>query len=314
VTNPITDQLPVWAPEPATEEDATARLDTAPLSTRRRTRESQETEAARKRLLLIIIAAVGVLLIGVAGFFIWRALSTEDKPLPPPVVEGRKPMTFYVSGASADYPSLSVLFDTPRLKSGDRVVVRAAAITDELHIKESQARVLKGISIEADETIPEVVWKPKRNSISAGALLEMNDVEGFTIKGFTFDGKGEAGLAKALIQLECGCRDVKIENVKLRNWADAGIKFTNCIATKEKPVIVSGAQFTDNPKPAILFELRPFYYNAYPGNEHITIRDDCTIPPAAAIQVQTVKQGDYAGITLPKGRQPQVIPVTFPKK
>jgi serine/threonine protein kinase len=310
--SPVKDQAPAWEAAPAPNADATEQLDTAPRSTRRRTRESQKKEAARKRLILIIIAIAGALLIGVASFFIWRALSTEDKSSTPSPVVKREPMTFY-AGKDAEWPTLLVLVQTGKLRPGDHVVV-PNEITDELKIDTRDAFLIKGVTIEADEKKPEVLWKPRKNSAKASALIMLTDVEDVTIKGFTFDGKGEKGQADNLIQLTCGCRNVRLENIKLRNFLETGLRFSNCMATREAPVIVTGAQFADNPKPPILFELKEFFYKLYPANDNIIIRDDCTIPAAPPIQIQTVKKGDYDGVKLPMGRQAQILPVEFPKK
>ncbi len=281
----------------AVADDATARIDAAPKSGRRRNRQTQEAEASRRRRLLLILGVVGVLLIGVVGFFIWRAFSSRDvKPQPPPG-ETRKPTTFSV-GLDADFPTLGVLMKTGQLRPGDRVLVQSD-LNEELRIDKHDAGALKGITIEAEGKKKEVLWRPAKKSTRPSAIVMLTDVEDVTIKGFTFDGKGDSGPADNLIQLIGKCRNVKLENLKLRNYIDSGMRFTNCMATKERPVRVNGVEFHDDRKVPLLFEVRASIPST-PGNENIVIDDDCKFQPnVLPIQLWSLKPKQNDGVKLP---------------
>ncbi len=233
-----------------------------------------------------------------------------DDP-PPDVKPGpRQPTTFYV-GPEAQFPTLRTLLNTGKLQPGDSIIVQAPEIHEGLHLDTKMTRTLKNVVIEADPKFKEVVWKKAKEQVAPARIVFLEDAEDITIKGFTFDGEGKA---ESLIQLACNCRNVKLENVKLRGFTKTGIRFTNCMATREKPVIVSGAEAKSD-KPPLLFEVSYGYKN-HPHNQNIIIRDNCKFEGELNIPVLSRVQGDSENITLPPflKRQDGLVPPPPPKK
>jgi hypothetical protein len=335
------EEAPAWEQFASDTGDATARLDAEPDSGRRQLRLAQSLEASRqRRRLLIITGAVGPALALLTGFIIWYSLSGDDTPPRPPNNPARNPVTFYV-GPEAEYTSLLVVIR--KVRPGDRIVVQGD-IRAEIHVDEHEP--LQGVTIEADEKKPEVVWRPLLQPGRHAALLQLNNAENVTIKGFTFDGDNKAA---NLILLECGCKDVRLENVKLRNFAETGVRFRNCMAEKDRPVVLSNVQ-ANSDKPPLLFEVLQAYAVLFPKNEHIIVRENCQFagkelsrnnlnayvtillqnqPIAAAacssyfltvpnvtIPNRALKPGDNAGVQLPKPLQwakEELLPAPLPK-
>src|SRR6185295_2636171 len=118
-----------------------------------------------------------------------------------------------------------------------------------IQIDEHRARTLKGVRIEADEKRGTVSWKPLTNPKPNVKLIYFNDVEDFVIKGFTFDGENKI---QSLIGLNCNCRNIVFEDVKFKGYTDAGVRFTNCMATANRPVVLTRAEFNGDKPPVVL--------------------------------------------------------------
>jgi hypothetical protein len=297
VTNQITEQLPIRERSPADEAD---RPDTAPLTSRRRTRESQAKEAARKKLVLIILAAVGTILVGVACFFIWRALSSDETPTPQnPSIDSSKPKTYTIGPGkgvedATNYPTLTSLTRTGKLRSGDRILVQLPEMHDSFSLDTRTARGLKNITIEADPALKEVVWKKPKDQLLVPRLVFLEDAEDFTIRGFTFDGEDKV---ENLIQLVCNCHNVKLEKLKLRGFTQAGIRFTNCMGEKDRPVTVSEVE-VKGAQPPFLFEVLPVYKN-HPHNQYVYIEQNCKYEGNLKVPVLSNVKGSSDAIKLP---------------
>jgi len=70
-------------------------------------------------------------------------------------------------------------------------------------------------------------------------LLQLSDVQGLTLKGFIFDGEGRVPI---LLSVCCGCRNLTLDELELRNYTAVGIGFRNCMAYENQPVIVTGVK------------------------------------------------------------------------
>src|SRR5262249_52745830 len=110
-------------------------------------------------------------------------------------------------------------------------------------------------------------------------------------------------------QLLCDCRNVRLDNVEMRNFVEAGVRFTNCVATGDRPVGLSPGSSKGDKSP-LLFEGLPAYRD-HPQNDGIVVTDGCKLEGNFKIPVRGLKPGDNK-ITLPKDLQAKVEAVTQP--
>ncbi len=304
---------PVITTAPATEPTAAAgpsastpQADlTIPVTERiplRRTRGLQ----ANRALLYAGLAALAAIMVAVAGFFIWKAVSSDDDtPPPPPKIRGA---VVYEVGPDARYRTIRLVLENREnpIRPGDTIVLLGDTHNEELRIDEHEARSIKGITIQSKDPKKPVVWKPTATAKDPAYLILLNDAEDFHIRNLILDGDNRS---KNLVQLLCDCRNVRLDNVEMRNFVEAGVRFTNCVATADRPVMLSRVNSKGDKSP-LLFEVLSAYKN-HPKNDGIIVRDDCKMEGNFKIPVRGLKPGDNK-ITLPKDLQAKVEAVTQP--
>jgi hypothetical protein len=314
ITPAPAEEAVVWEQFAVDTDDLTAHLDTGPTGAKRKPRLAQSLEADRTRRRLYLIMGVALTLALAGGLIVWFVL-TRNQSTTPPKHDGkqRQAMTFHV-GPDAEYQSINALLN--KLRPGDTVIVQTDVLREKLHIDNHRARTLSGVHIEADQKRPgPVVWKlPENVTRKDEAIVQLEEVENFTIKGFTFDGENRTN---NLIVLLCGCSGVTLDGLKLQNYLETGVRFTNCMAPRDAPVVLTNVQASGD-RPPLLFEVRSFF-KKYLKNDHIIVRDDCTFTGNFKIKLFYLHDArENEGVQLPAGLpredvKLEIKPVTPPK-
>jgi serine/threonine protein kinase len=296
-------EVPPWElPAPDTV-DRRGQLDTAPSSERTRQRLAQSKEAERtRRRLYWIMGGAGLAGLALIGFLIVKALSSDDSQKSRPEDKPRGPTTYFVG---PEEENLTINAALNRVVPGDRIVVRTdLPLREEIYLDQHKKHV-RDIRIEADPARP-VVWlpppaappKPGEKPQPPKPLLQLLDVHGLTLKGFILDGENRL---PSLINLSCGCRNVTLDGLELRNYTEMGIGFYNCLATANQPVTLTRLK-ANSALPPITFKIRDYFKSGFSANSHIIVKDDCDFTGTFTIPVE----GDNANLSFPDKLKPKV--------
>jgi serine/threonine protein kinase len=200
-----------------------------------------EYRARERRRLLVVIGVVAAVVL--LASIVTIVLALRDKGGSGNTGTPQATNTIYFSpGKDAVYRDLKkALLAT---KPGWRVVVREGTIDDEGGTLISGQALPKDVTLEVEPGAT-VVWRLKRNIPQLANLLVLSHVDGFTLRGFTFDGEGRI---KDLLSMTGICPGVRLEDIKLRNFTRTGIAISNCQGTKDRPLTIRRVQISA-PKP-----------------------------------------------------------------
>jgi hypothetical protein len=181
-------------------------------------------------------------------------------------------------------------------RPGDRIIVHEGITIDQdLHIDGKRAPHLRGVRLEAAPN-EKVTWTLPPGQKRPARLLQLDDVDGFTIKGFVFDGGGEK--LDYLIVLNA-CPSVRLEDVELQNFKVAGVHCINCGRSDEKPVelirVVGGVAAA----PCLLVEVRRNI--AGPRSNHVLVSTDCNLLGPAPVKLINPMGEREPGVRIPPG-------------
>jgi hypothetical protein len=270
----------------------TARVDTDCPSGRRRLAQSREAAQTRRRLYLIL-AVVGAVTVVLVAVVLWLALRRGSAPPRSSDAEERpRHATTRRVGPGERYKSIAVALDAAQ--PGDRIVVQAEVLAEPPLICDART-LAKDVTLEAADPRKKVLWKLPAGLTGAASLATLTEVEGFRFKGFVFDGENKVA---NLVHL-CACKGIRLEDVELRNFTKSGVRFTNCAAPADKPIVLSRVTVGDTRQPPLVFEVLRSYSPL--KNDHIVVRDDCTFPAGAQAQFIDLKGGENEAIALPRG-------------
>jgi serine/threonine protein kinase len=239
---------------------AAARTDTSPNGPRKMSSTSglrpafQEYRANERRRLLIVMAVVaGVIIIALTVTLILVLGGNKDKL--DPALGGRPANTVYLSYRGKPGAATNLKDALRQAKAGYRIIVLDSPMEEEMWLLENRG-LPKDITLEADRGTT-VVWKLRRSITKPQtALLTLSHVDGFTLRGFAFDGGGRV---KDLLSITGICPGLKIEDITLKDFERTGITFGNCQGTSERPVTIRNVHI-DVSKPVesgFAFDLNP---------------------------------------------------------
>jgi serine/threonine protein kinase len=238
-----------WERVAADTQDAAARADTPSDGARKKNQASglrpalQEYRANERRRLLIVMALVAA--VAIIAFIITLIIVLRGDTGNPDLGAGKMPANTVFLSYQGKQNTVGTLRDALKnAKPGYRIVVLDGPIEEDPWILDNRG-VPKNITLETEGS--SVEWKLRRSITKPPTtLLTLSHLEGFKLKGFTFDGGGRI---KDLITITGICPGLTLEDIKLKNFERTGIYFANCQGTSDQPVTVRGI-YLSNPKPA----------------------------------------------------------------
>jgi hypothetical protein len=193
------------------------------------------SRSRRQRILLLTVVG-GFLALGLLAGAVAYLLS-DKKPPPPPTADG--PATWYVStrgGPDPDRTFTSLAAALDRAEPGEVIRILDERIEDPAPIKVSrQTGVAKGVRVEAGTPSKKVVWAPRSRSHDQG-LIEIADIEDFTLSGLEFDlgGRNDYGVV-----VSRSCPGLTIEGVTVLHPSVAGFRFASAAGEAGRPIRVT---------------------------------------------------------------------------
>jgi serine/threonine protein kinase len=155
------------------------------------------------------------------GVMVWSFVHWRNAAAPATTAGAGLP--FYVGGSS----NLTIEQALARARSHDRIILQGDIEASGVAVK------WPDFTIESGPNGP-YTWHCPANADPRTPLLNVDNVEGLTVKGIKFDG---ANKAESLIQLRGRCRDLKLEDLTLTNFKSSGIHVTSAEGTETQPIV-----------------------------------------------------------------------------
>ncbi|HLW66452.1 MAG TPA: protein kinase [Gemmataceae bacterium] len=156
-----------------------------------------------------------------------------------------------------------------KAKPGSRILVRS-----DIEERWENVRLPKGISIEADVAPGTYIsWRLPPNvdpKTGTKAVLQLNDVEGVHIKGFSFDGQNRAENG---IYLYSHCPGLTFEDVRIVNCKLSAIKLSNAKGEKDRPITFTRVRASGTASSEATIYLFASTTYSIPANEDVVIQD-----------------------------------------
>jgi serine/threonine protein kinase len=272
---PIADEeTPPWEHLSPDTDDLTARADTAPRTAHKGPASRKHLKHSATNILDPSKRRQFLLIMGVIGFFILIGIvaaalisyfggsktksSTENEKPPGNVLRVSKDSRFRtVNDALVS------------AQPGD--TIRVSVPVQECVIL--QEKRYWNLTIEAD-TSHTVVWSSPANLGGKTNLIDVRNIEGLTVRGFTLDGENKV---EQVVSLHGNCPGLKLEGLKIKGFTKAGVLVTNCAGTSDRPVNLSRLTFVAEGQPregGLLFSFQKLIKDP-PLNRHIKVQN-CT--------------------------------------
>ncbi len=222
----------------AAETRATAAADTDPpgrSSRRTARRDPAAPRGNRRTVLFAVLGGVGLLAAFAAGlvatYLIVVRKPTAD-PRPPDEAQ-----TWYVSakgaGPNPNHTLRSLAGALDRAGSGDVILILDDRIDDQAPVRvSSRAGVKKGVRVEAGNAARSVTWSP-RASVGARAVLDVSDVEDFSVSGLVLEVGGAFDYG---VVVGRGCPGLSVENVTVLAPKAAGFRLQSAAGEPDRPI------------------------------------------------------------------------------
>jgi hypothetical protein len=216
-----------------------------------------------RRMWLIGVILVGAVVLGAAAAFLIAMLFAG--PATTRSTEAARPPLFV--GGKGGFKTLHDALK--QAKPGDHVVVRERMLEETLDLNDG--KLGKHVTIETDKDMSgPFVWTLPKNAKS-GRILNLMDVEGLSIQGFTLDGQNRID---DLVLLSGRCSGLVLDSLRLEGFKGTGIQIVNCAGEPNWPVTVSRVAFVGGSKEKAK---APMVVDVNPSirlqNDNILIRD-----------------------------------------
>jgi serine/threonine protein kinase len=245
-------------------DNPTARVDTVVQSLRSRT---STFERLQEHPYFWYYVAAGVFLLVLAAGILWAVMrsSTDSKSTSASRMVSK---TLYVTDNKVGPDDfLTIQEALRRVKAGDRIIVRKDIHEEHLQIEDR--RWLKNVTIEGQNPSGDrVVWRIS-NSSKDKPLLELNNTEGLSVKGFTLDGDSRVD---DLVVLFGQCPGLSLEDIQFQGFKRTAVNLLHCAGATDRPVTLAGLRAITYIKAeaALLFSFRESITKPR-GNEHIRV-------------------------------------------
>jgi hypothetical protein len=273
---PWREEAPPWEQLSPDTDDLTARADTAPRtapknpSSRKRLNKSTTVvlDLAKRVQLLIIMGVIGFfIVVGVVAAVVISLFGGAN----PKSTDKVKPAG-NVLLVTKDGSLRTIGEALKKAQPGDTIKVRDAV--QECISLEGKRH--PNLTIEAEDPAHYLAWSfPANPPTGTTHLIDVRYIEGLTVRGFILDGGDKVN---QVIMLHGNCPGLKLENLKIKGFKEAGVLVTNCAGTSERPVTLSRLTFIADGQPkdaGVLFKYAPNIKDP-PRNQHINVHK-CTI-------------------------------------
>ncbi|HEV3146438.1 MAG TPA: hypothetical protein VGZ47_21305, partial [Gemmataceae bacterium] len=132
------------------------------------------------------------------------------------------------------------------------------------------ARLPKDLTIEAEVPAGAYISWRLPPTANPKAVLQLCDVEGLRIKGFSFDGQNRAENG---LYLYSSCPGVTFEDIRVVNCKQSAIMLTNATGAKDRPITFSRVRAGGTPMSKAVIYLYAISNYSPPANENIVIQD-----------------------------------------
>jgi serine/threonine protein kinase len=189
--------------------------------------EPSNAEIQRKQTIRLVAIIAGAVLMGIGiailAAILFKSSTPDSKTSSNP---GEHILT--VGGTGGQFPKLSEALSSA--KPGDRIIVNGTIEEPGIHIDGNKLS-LKNVSIEASKGL--VTWRLPPADNRTKHLLYLENVEGLTIKGITFDGGNRAD---DIIVLSGHCAGLTLRDLTLQGFKQYACQIINCAGEPDKPV------------------------------------------------------------------------------
>ncbi|MFL5243192.1 MAG: protein kinase domain-containing protein [Gemmataceae bacterium] len=236
-------------------------------SSKRVAPEPTQAEIQRKQTIRLVSVIAGAVAAGIGiavlAAIVFRSPKPDSKTSDNP---GEHIVT--VGGTGSQYQTLKAALQNA--KPGDRIMV--SGTIEETGIKMDFAKSsLKNVSIEGSRG--PVTWRLPPADTQTKHLLYLENAEGLTIKGLTFDGGNRA---EDIIVLTGRCAGLTLKDVTLQGFKEYACSIVNCAGEADKPVSLIDltllSSLPQKAKAPIHFTIQPQITNPK-KNEHIKIQN-----------------------------------------
>jgi serine/threonine protein kinase len=239
-----TEESVAWERLAPDTEEPSAKADTDPKATRKMPTTSglrptlAEYQAQQRMRLLLVGGGVAALILVsliviLVIIFSGSKPTTEETGGPPP------PLSVLYVSRTKEGAIRSLHEALRRAKQGNRIVVLDGPIDGNAADQFNSRIVPKDITLEAEPGAT-VVWRLRRGAAQAPTLLALMQLDGFCLRGFTFDGESRV---QDLIQISGSCPGLKLENLKFQGFERRAISIGNVAGTADRPVLLSNLDF-----------------------------------------------------------------------
>jgi serine/threonine protein kinase len=230
-------------------DEPTAQADTSPTASKKRSSVSSlrptlaRYRALERRRLILVVSIVSALVVAaliITLILVFGGNSVSPEAAPPP-----QAATIYVSRSGKEGALKDLTSALRALKTGGRIVVRDGPIEVDtsltLMLLDGRLGIPKEVTVEV-EAGQDVIWRLRKTIVQPPtSLLTLSHLDGFTLRGFTFDGEGRV---KDLVTLTGTCPGLKLENLKLQNFQRNAVAIFNCQGKEDRPILISQTQLS----------------------------------------------------------------------
>jgi hypothetical protein len=197
-----------------------------------------EYQVQQRMRLLLVLGIVSLLIfitvIATLVFLLKRDDGSSDKePIPPP------PNVVYVS-RTKDGAARTIEGALRRAKQSSRIIVLDGPIDCGAGFVFDNHKAPKDVTLEAEPGTT-VIWRLRRGVPDAPTLVMLTQLDGFVLRGFTFDGEARV---QDLLQISGNCPGLKLENLKFQGFKRRGISVGNLAGEAKKPVFLTNLTFS----------------------------------------------------------------------
>ncbi len=229
---------------------------------------------ARRRGWQAAAVLAGLVLVNVGLWWAFTRPGRSDAGAPPPGAESppaappsRSSVRLVRDGTREEevYRTLREAVDAAR--PGDRVVVQAEAVHGPLALKGDGARA-RDLTIEGEAPSGgRVVWLPGSRYREGEPLLRLSDVSGVRVRGFAFDGRGQA---EDLIAVSGSCPGLELDGLRLQGFRRSAVRLEQASGAAGRPLTLSRLRAATNTgaEAAVAFA-----EGNGPENRHVLVRD-----------------------------------------
>jgi hypothetical protein len=243
------DEAPRWDQLSPDTDDLTARADTAPRSAHkgpisRRLPKHPGTkflDPAKRAQFLLVMGVIAFFI--VLGIVVALVISFFLGSKPKTTTENEKPTKTLIVNSDG---SLRTIKEALKIAQQGDVIRVNVPVKESVFISEKRYCNLT-IEAAADASRP-ISWSVPANAGETTRLIDIRNIEGLCIRGFTLDGGDKVN---HVISLHGNCPGLKLEDLKIKGFKQngSGILITNCAGMGDRPVTLSRITFIGDEPP-----------------------------------------------------------------